>query len=242
MACGAGGKARLWKQNSDTGQYEYRRTFKAHHRTIYCLKFDRRTVVTASRDGVVKTFDFRSAIPLRTINAHCKAINGLDWDGRRIVTAGQDKALRLWHLESGRCLQEYFNKNWFLCTRLKDQLIMTGGEGKVKLWDIRSGEEVRRFSCNTSFPPSWITCLQFDDNKVIGGSFNRCAYIWDLGSSRIINRWAAHEDKITALHYDDTELFTASRDRTVHKWSFDSEPFLPTDPPTNKDPATCDIM
>jgi WD40 repeat protein len=241
MACGAGGKARLWKYDYEGGYYEYRRTFKAHQRTITCLNFDRRTVVTASRDGVLKTFDFRSSVPLRTIEAHSKSINGMDWDGRRIITAGQDKALRLWHLETGTCTQEFFNKNWFLCTRLKDQLVLTGGEGKVKLWDLRSGEEVRSFSCNTSFPPSWVTCLQFDDNKVVAGSFNRCTYVWDFGSSKTLNRWAAHEDKITALFYEGTELFTASRDRTVRQWNFDSEPILPTYPP-EKSTSSCKVM
>jgi len=227
MACGAGGKTRLWKWDPDVRQYEFRRTFKGHGRSVLNVRFDKHSVITSARDGSVNVWDFRSAALLRTIQAHSKSVNGMDWDGRRIVTAGQDRLLKLWHLESGACVQTMSNSKWFLCTQLKDDMAMTGGEGKVKLWDLRSGQVVRKFSTHMSFPPAWITCLQFDDNKAVGGSFNRCAYIWDLGSARVINKWTAHEDKISSLYFEGSQLYTGSRDRHVKRWDFDSEPILP---------------
>lgn len=243
MACGGGGKTRLWKWDEDRNMYEYRRSFKGHTRAIFCCKFDKRTVVTGSRDGVVKVWDFRSATELYSFKAHSAAVHSMDWDRRNVVTASRDRVTRFWHLETGQCITEMSSKNWSLCAKMSGDLVVTGGEGKVRLWDTRAGSVVRKFSCNTTFPPSWITSVQFDDNKIAGGSFNRCAYIWDLGSARIINRWVAHEDKVTAVHFEGTEMYTASRDRTVKRWDFDSEPILPESPVSKRSGNSgCAIM
>lgn len=230
MACGGGGKSRLWKWDEERNSYEFRRSFKGHERAVFCCKFDKRTVVTGARDGVVKVWDFRSASELYSFKAHSAAVHSIDWDRRNIVTASRDRITRYWQLETGQCLTEMPSKNWSLCARMSGDLVVTGGEGKVRLWDTRSGSIVRKFSCHTSFPPSWVTSVQFDDNKLVGGSFNRCAYIWDFGSSRIINRWVAHEDKVTAVQLYGTHLYTASRDRSVKRWDFNSEPTLPDSP------------
>lgn len=231
MACGGGGKTRLWKWDEDKQMYEYRRSFKGHTRAIFCCKFDKRTVVTGSRDGVVKVWDFRSSTELYSFKAHSAAVHSMDWDRRNVVTASRDRVTRYWQLETGQCISELSSNNWSLCTRMQGDMVVTGGEGKVRLWDLRTGTTVRKFSCNASFPPSWVTSVQFDENKLVGGSFNRCAYIWDFGSGRVINRWVAHEDKLTAIQIDGTELYTASRDRSVKRWDFNSEPNLP--PPTS---------
>lgn len=244
IACGGGGKARLWKYDETKGEYEFRRTFKGQTRAVFCCKFDKRTVLTGTRDGFVTVWDFRSASELYSIQAHSAAVHDIDWDRRNMLSVSRDKVGRYWQIETGQCISELPSKNWALCTQMKGNLALIGGEGKTKLWDLRSGTVVRKFACNTLFPPSWITCAEFDDNKVVAGSFNRNAYIWDVGSGRLINRWAAHEDKISGLYLADNHLYTASRDRTVKKWDFDTQPVLLQSYPPRRSPhqANCSVM
>lgn len=240
IASGGGGRSRLWKYKSSSNSWEFRRTFKGHDRSVFNVKFDKRTVVTSGRDGAVKVWDFRTAALLRSIPAHSKSINGMDWNRKSVATAGQDRQLNVWRVETGQCSNHFEGKNWFFCVKMQDNLLVTGGEGKVRLWDTRSGQNERSYAAGSSFPPAWITSLQFDDNKIVAGSFNRDCYVWDFNSTRILNRWTAHDDKITAIYYENNELFTSSRDRTVRRWDFDSEPSLPTPTPARR--PTCATM
>lgn len=219
MCSGGNGKVRLWKEVD--GNFQYRRSYKGHKRTVSSLVFDNERVFAGSKSSEIKIWDFKTTNILSTLKGHIDFVTSLDYKNNVLVSASMDKTTCMWDVEMNEKTQVFVNqKNWILTAKLNHYNVVTGGEGKVRLYDTRSGKNVRSFAIPYTVVAPWIMTLQFDDNKIVGGSFNKNVYIWDVGSSKLINKWTAHNDSVSSLYYKDDNIFTASVDSTVKVWDF----------------------
>lgn len=67
-----------------------------------------------------------------------------------------------------------------------------------------------------------ITCLQFDNDKILTGSDDAIIDIFDTATGAHRRRLTGHEGGVWALEYQDNILVSGSTDRTVRIWNMDN--------------------
>ncbi|KAI1820708.1 WD40 repeat-like protein [Xylaria intraflava] len=70
-------------------------------------------------------------------------------------------------------------------------------------------------------PRHVITCLQFDDDKIITGSDDTLIHVYDTKSGKLRRRLEGHEGGVWALQYEGNVLVSGSTDRTVRVWDIE---------------------
>ncbi|KAI0450245.1 WD40 repeat-like protein [Xylaria acuta] len=70
-------------------------------------------------------------------------------------------------------------------------------------------------------PRHVITCLQFDDDKIITGSDDMLIHVYDTKTGKLRRRLEGHEGGVWALQYEGNVLVSGSTDRSVRVWDIE---------------------
>ncbi|RDL39664.1 WD40 repeat-like protein [Venustampulla echinocandica] len=70
-------------------------------------------------------------------------------------------------------------------------------------------------------PAHVITCLQFDDDKIITGSDDALIHVYDTKTGALRKRLEGHEGGVWALQYEGNVLVSGSTDRSVRVWDIE---------------------
>lgn len=70
-------------------------------------------------------------------------------------------------------------------------------------------------------PRHVITCLQFDEDKIITGSDDMLIHIYDTKTGKLRRRLEGHEGGVWALQYEGNFLVSGSTDRSVRVWDIE---------------------
>ncbi|KAI0835023.1 WD40 repeat-like protein [Hypoxylon sp. FL0890] len=70
-------------------------------------------------------------------------------------------------------------------------------------------------------PRHVITCLQFDEDKIITGSDDMLIHVYDTKTGKLRRRLEGHEGGVWALQYEGNFLVSGSTDRTVRVWDIE---------------------
>ncbi|ROT40806.1 sulfur controller 2 [Sodiomyces alkalinus F11] len=65
-----------------------------------------------------------------------------------------------------------------------------------------------------------VTCLQFDDQILVTGSYDAKIKIWDINTGKEIRTLTGHTMGIRTLKFVDNKLFSGSLDSTVKVWNW----------------------
>jgi WD40 repeat protein/tetratricopeptide (TPR) repeat protein len=100
---------------------------------------------------------------------------------------------------------------------------LSGSEDQtIRLWDLASGEEVRRFGGSLGMVLS-VAALP-DGRHALSGSFDRMMRLWDLETGVELHRFEGHTDWVEAVAAlpDRRRALSASGDRTIRLWDLQS--------------------
>jgi WD40 repeat protein len=156
--------------------------------------------------------------------------------GREALLCGQDKAIHHWDLAKGEELPPHWPAQSAAATMLRlspdgRQLLEAGGpDGKVRLWQVATGKEVRTFAghgewvCGVAFSPTGDRAL-----SCYGGTWDngwhrgkdRTVRLWDVATGRqLMEPLSGHLHWVSACAFtaDGRRAISCSYDGTLRLW------------------------
>jgi WD40 repeat protein len=135
-------------------------------------------------------------------------------DGTRALSAGHDRTVRLLDLTrvaaavppgpqakgTSRVLAEKVGtqRGWIFGAAITPdgKRGAAGGINRVAVWDLDSGQEIRRFEKGGAF-----TCvaLSKDGHQVLAGTEEKVAYLWDVDTGKELQRFEGHQTRVTCV-------------------------------------------
>ncbi|ATY58548.1 WD repeat containing pop1 [Cordyceps militaris] len=84
-----------------------------------------------------------------------------------------------------------------------------------------SGKVKPKHVAFAAHPRHVITCLQFDEEKIITGSDDTLIHIYDTHTGKLQKKLEGHEGGVWALQYEGNILVSGSTDRSVRVWDIE---------------------
>ena len=134
--------------------------------------------------------------------------------------AYEQRTLTLWDLESGEVSLRIQTGAVFSVDISPDgwTALSGGGGNLITLWDLATGEAIRRFKGHTNLV--WDVAYSPDGKTALSGSWDTSLIRWDLESGEIIHRFLGHSDIVRgiAISHDGRTAVSGSRDSTLILW------------------------
>lgn len=146
-------------------------------------------------------------------------------DGKQALTGSSDCTVRLWDLETERCLrvfEAHTSTPYGLAWSPDQRFALSSGlnESTVRLFEVKSGRCVRRFPTHASS----VLCLAWSNDgtrAVFGTGGDGDLEIWDLQTAlRLRVLKGGHTDFTRSVTWSADQLFVFSgaQDDTIRKW------------------------
>ncbi|TVY31795.1 putative E3 ubiquitin ligase complex SCF subunit [Lachnellula occidentalis] len=161
-------------------------SLKGHRDWVNAVRVDSasRTVFSASDDCTIRLWDLDTKKTIQTYIGHVGQVQQVTLlpaeyepddvdteevdDGTSSTSSGLDSTVRLWNVESGKCLKTFFGHVEGVWALAADTLrVVSGAEDRmVKVWDARTGKCEKTFSGHQG--P--VTCIGLSDSRMVTGS------------------------------------------------------------------------
>lgn len=203
------------------------RTMK-HQAAILSLALSRNgnRVISASRDGTVKVWEFETGDEVARLSAGADSTVRalLNADGTIAATAGGDRIVRIWDVatQTVKYASERIHRSpiqalaW---TSIQYRLATADRDGEIIVWDAASCAPLTRFRGHDQ--P--VHCLQFtrDGKSLISAGADQIIRAWNASSSKCFRSWRGHEGPIfnLAMSPNGNDFATASADGKVIVWN-----------------------
>lgn len=162
--------------------------------------------------------------PCLSIDGHLGPIIAIAWEpnGNRFVTASQDYRLKIWHSQTGECLQTLMGHRkavWDVVWSLDGSLVVSGsGDHTIKLWDPETGSCLATLKGHQSLVYSLD--LSPDGTRLASGSEDRSIRLWDVQTRQCLQTLPLGEARVRCVAWspDGQILASGSCDRTIRLW------------------------
>ncbi|CAH1386576.1 Small GTP-binding protein domain-containing protein [Candidatus Nitrotoga sp. M5] len=148
-------------------------------------------------------------------------------DGKRAITGSADNTIRIWNLETGRCLDLFGSNDWndwieSVAWSTDQRRILSGGGNKaLTLWDIKM--RCRGF-LEGHTRPIWSMAWSIDQRRALTGSCDKTVRLWDVEAESCLNVLCGHTDAVgsVALSADQRFALSGSDDNTIRMWDLET--------------------
>ncbi|KAJ1182694.1 hypothetical protein NDU88_007878, partial [Pleurodeles waltl] len=208
------------------------RTLFGHNGPVWCLALADGLLVSGSQDTKIKVWDLRHCQPVRTLRGHSQAVLALelDPDSRRVYSGSADKCIRIWDLDSGRCLKvmwptspdEMPTAAVMSISVAKGYLACCAGSW-IWLYHLETCKCLKTYRHNEKR----IDCVklkmspQDGQGMILSAGQDGAVKYWDLAEpDTSLRKFRGHRGRVTCLLFDDSRIFSASQDRSIRIWDF----------------------
>ena len=129
-------------------------------------------------------------------------------DGKRALSGARDNTMRLWDMETGRCLRMFDGHNgevncvvWSADERLA---FSCSDDRMVRLWDVETGSCLRVLEGHTDIVRrvAWSP----DQRCALSGSKDKTMRLWDVKTGRCLRVFEGHTDGVYGVAWSDPSV------------------------------------
>jgi len=232
------GVIKVW--NHHTG--ECISTLRSHTRAVVSVDFDDDFLVSGSADKTIKVWNWKEKCCF-TLHGHTDWVNDafLHSPSRTIFSASDDATVRMWDLDSGKCLRVFQGPDGHVgqvqcVVPLTDYIanvddddssanasvsppahILTGSlDNTIKVWNVATGACVRTLFGHVE----GVWSMAADKIRAVSGAHDRLVKIWDLQSGRCEKTLSDHLAPVSCVYLSDSRVASGSDDGRVILYSF----------------------
>jgi WD40 repeat protein/cellulose biosynthesis protein BcsQ len=140
-----------------------------------------------------------------------------------LASASYDNTIRLWEVSKGECrkvFRGHTHRLRSIAFNRDGNIMVSGGwDQKLKLWDIKQGDESLRTLQGWT---DWVCSVDIspDGNFIVSGSEENLIYLWDISTKKPFKTFEGHTNWIWTVAFspDGELLASGSFDRTVKLW------------------------
>jgi WD40 repeat protein len=239
---------RIWDATPINGELtpEYL-TYRSHTGAVTDVAFhpsDGRSVVSASTDGAVRMWDFRSGKDLGKLHETPSRVRlrvAYSPDGQRLVTASSadpQQPVSMWQMDTAKKIFE-FSGHPEPCLSVAfspdgGHVASAGWGFEPRIWEATTGKELRVLRGHTW--PIFGVAFSPNGRHFASGSGDNTVRVWDWTTGEMLRILEpGHAGRITSVAFsrDGQRLASSSWDRTVKVWDADTWTLLDEQP----DPA-----
>ncbi|KAI9679745.1 MAG: hypothetical protein M1817_004759 [Caeruleum heppii] len=169
---------------------DYRPIRRLSHHTAGVLDvcFDERRIVSCSKDTTLCVWDRTTGTMLQRLHGHKGPVNAVQMRGNLVVSASGDALIKLWNLDSGKCVREFAGQTRGLaCVQFSEdsRWIVSGGNDMIiRIWDASTGECVRQLEGHRSLVRALH--LDSDNGRIISGSYDSSVKVFDFETGTLL--------------------------------------------------------
>lgn len=191
----------------DVATGEELRRFQGHSKWVVGVGFlaGGEYIVSGANDNSVALWD-KSGTLLHQFFGHSDFVTGLavSPQGWSALSSSGDQTLRLWQLANGAQLGAFLGHTQpvrRVALNPDAARLLSAGLDGIILWDVRTGEEIRRFDGNGEGYTDIVTsaAISADGSKLVSGSADRSVIIWDMDSGDIIRKLLGHSMPVQSV-------------------------------------------
>jgi WD40 repeat protein len=203
------------------------RRFEGHTKGAWGVAFspDGRYALSGAGDGTVRLWEVATGREVRRFSGHNGAVEDVAFspDGRQALTASHDGTVRLWNVQTGKqihVLLKQLTQVHRVAFSPDGRRALSGGDddNTMRLWDLESGRELRRFTgfCGVAFSP--------DGRRALCGEVSGHIGLWDVETGAGVRQLLGHRRKVTGLVFlpGGHQALSGSHDGTLRLWDLDS--------------------
>ena len=180
----------------------------------------RSVLVTASRDGLLCSWDLDTRIRLASVQAHDRALVALSARQPSLVTAGWDGAIKVWDKSLGlvTALRPGTGPLNTVLVHPRKELCITGGwDNTIRIWDLQTYKSRAVIRGHTSSVQA--LALTEDCRKIVSGSLDGEVKVWDSSTGAEVASFATgHGLARLALDPGGALVHVAHTSGTVASW------------------------
>ena len=199
---------------------------------------ERATTFAEARTELFRTYQSKEV----NLIGHTGAVKSVAFspDGTRVATGGRDGTARIWDTRTGALIKKIsrdesegyvnfdsvcFNKDGSRIVTLES----TGGvEQIVKILNAKTGDTLVALGTSEGHNDVVTSiALSPDETRVVTGSYDDTAKIWDVGSGALLKTLNGHRNDVTSVVFsrDGSRIVTGSEDKTAKVWdAYTGEP------------------
>lgn len=143
-------------------------------------------------------------------------------DGEHVLTGALDSNVRLWDVESGRCLrvlEGHIGWAQSLAWDADERLALSGSYDRtVRLWDVESGRCLRVLDGHTSY----INCVAWsaDQRWALSGGRDGTVRLWDVETGHCVRVLRGHAATVIGVAWaaEPRRAFSADQSGDIRVW------------------------
>ena len=180
-----------------------------------------RPLVVAAEPAIEKKGGSQS---VKILRGHTNSVWGVavTADGRLAVSGSSDKTVRVWDVETGKCLatlEGHTASVWGVAATGDGRVaISSSGDSTVRVWGVETGKCLATLEGHTASVLG--VAVTPDGRRVVSGSNDKIVRVWDVESGKCLATLKGHTSWVqgVAVTADGRRVISGSRDETVRVW------------------------